>query len=179
MGGKTEIVKGRIKEAAGALTGNDELRDQGKTDQIAGNAKQAVQATVEEAKKAARNVADTLRNQFLSFRRTLADWRYATGIGRKAITIRSASFERELNADVLPRAYRNLPFEVSLMKRFIILCMILTPAAVVTIGCEQKSTMERKETVTTAEGSTTTTDTHKVESSGANPPSNARGEKAN
>ncbi len=26
MGGKTDVVKGRIKEAAGALTGNDKLR---------------------------------------------------------------------------------------------------------------------------------------------------------
>jgi uncharacterized protein YjbJ (UPF0337 family) len=27
MGGKTDIVKGRIEEAAGALTGNDKLRN--------------------------------------------------------------------------------------------------------------------------------------------------------
>ena len=27
MSGKTDVVKGRIKEAAGALTGNDKLRD--------------------------------------------------------------------------------------------------------------------------------------------------------
>ena len=27
MSGKTDVVKGRIKEAAGALTGNDELRE--------------------------------------------------------------------------------------------------------------------------------------------------------
>ncbi len=32
MGGKVDVVKGRIKEAAGALTGNDKLRDEGKTD---------------------------------------------------------------------------------------------------------------------------------------------------
>ena len=43
MGGKTDVVKGRIKEAAGALTGNDKLRDQGKADQVVGKAKQAVQ----------------------------------------------------------------------------------------------------------------------------------------
>ena len=43
MGGKTDVVKGRIKEAAGALTGNDKLRDEGKTDQAVGKAKQAVQ----------------------------------------------------------------------------------------------------------------------------------------
>ena len=33
MGGKTDVVKGRIKEAAGALTGNDKLREEGKTEQ--------------------------------------------------------------------------------------------------------------------------------------------------
>jgi uncharacterized protein YjbJ (UPF0337 family) len=63
MAGKTEIAKGRIKEAAGVLTGNDNLREEGKADQMAGNAKQAVQATVDQAKKAAQNVVDTLRNQ--------------------------------------------------------------------------------------------------------------------
>ena len=31
MGGKTDEVKGRIKEAAGVLTGNDKLRAEGKT----------------------------------------------------------------------------------------------------------------------------------------------------
>ncbi len=52
MGGKTDLVKGRIKEAAGALTGNDKLREEGKTDEALGNAKQAVRKaadTVEEA----------------------------------------------------------------------------------------------------------------------------------
>ncbi len=29
MGGKTDVVKGRVKEAAGVLTGNDKLRAQG------------------------------------------------------------------------------------------------------------------------------------------------------
>ena len=32
MSGKTDVVKGRLKEAAGAVTGNDELRTEGKTD---------------------------------------------------------------------------------------------------------------------------------------------------
>ena len=63
MAGKTEIVKGRIKEAAGALLGNDTLREEGKADQVTGNVKQAVQATVDQAKKAAQNALDTLRNQ--------------------------------------------------------------------------------------------------------------------
>jgi uncharacterized protein YjbJ (UPF0337 family) len=63
MGAKTDVVKGRIKEATGALIGNDKLREEGKADQMAGNAKQAVQATVDEAKKVAENAVDTLRNQ--------------------------------------------------------------------------------------------------------------------
>lgn len=40
MSGKTDVVKGRIKEAAGALTGNDKLRAEGKTDQTVGEVKQ-------------------------------------------------------------------------------------------------------------------------------------------
>ena len=53
MSGKTDEVKGRIKEAAGALTDNDKLRREGKTDQVVGKVKQAVEATIDAAKKAA------------------------------------------------------------------------------------------------------------------------------
>ena len=52
MSGKTDVVKGRIKEAAGALTGNDELREEGKADQAVGKAKQAVQKVADTVKKA-------------------------------------------------------------------------------------------------------------------------------
>jgi len=52
MGGKTDKMKGRIKEAAGILTGNDRLRAEGRTDQAVGETKQAVQKTVETVKKA-------------------------------------------------------------------------------------------------------------------------------
>ena len=52
MGGKTDEVKGRIKEAAGALTGNDKLREEGKTDQAVGKAEQAVQKTADTVKEA-------------------------------------------------------------------------------------------------------------------------------
>jgi uncharacterized protein YjbJ (UPF0337 family) len=58
MGGKTDVVKGRIKEAAGALTGNDELREEGKTDQAVGKAKEAVQNTADTVKKAVNKVLD-------------------------------------------------------------------------------------------------------------------------
>ena len=56
MGGKTDVVKGRIKEAAGALTGNDNLREEGKTDQAVGKAEQAVQKTADTVKKAVKQV---------------------------------------------------------------------------------------------------------------------------
>ena len=56
MGGKTDVVKGRIKEAAGALTGNDKLREEGKTDQAIGKAKQAVQKAANTVKKAVKKV---------------------------------------------------------------------------------------------------------------------------
>ena len=56
MGGKTDVVKGRIKEAAGALTGNDELRAEGKADQAVGKAKQAVQKAADTVKKAVKKV---------------------------------------------------------------------------------------------------------------------------
>lgn len=56
MGDKTDVVKGRIKEAAGALTGNDKLRDEGKTDQAVGKAKQAVQKAADTVKKAVKKV---------------------------------------------------------------------------------------------------------------------------
>jgi uncharacterized protein YjbJ (UPF0337 family) len=56
MSGKTDIVKGRIKEAAGALTGSDKLREEGQTDQAVGHTKQAVQKAADTVKKAVRKV---------------------------------------------------------------------------------------------------------------------------
>ena len=52
MSGKTDVVKGRIEEAAGALTGNDKLREEGKTDQAVGEVKQPVQKAADTVKKA-------------------------------------------------------------------------------------------------------------------------------
>jgi uncharacterized protein YjbJ (UPF0337 family) len=56
MGGKTDVVKGRIKEAAGALTDNNRLRAKGKADQAVGKTKQAVQKTVGTGKKTMKNI---------------------------------------------------------------------------------------------------------------------------
>lgn len=58
MGGKTDVVKGPIKEAAGALTGNDELREEGKTDEVVGKTKQAVQKAADTVEKGVKEVRE-------------------------------------------------------------------------------------------------------------------------
>lgn len=52
MSGKTDVMKGRIKEAVGVLTGNDNLREEGKADQAVGKSKQAAQKVVDNVKNA-------------------------------------------------------------------------------------------------------------------------------
>jgi uncharacterized protein YjbJ (UPF0337 family) len=56
MSGTTDVVKGRIKEAAGALTGNDKLRAEGKTDQEIGQVKQIAEKAVDEVEQDADKV---------------------------------------------------------------------------------------------------------------------------
>ncbi|RPI63362.1 MAG: CsbD family protein [Planctomycetaceae bacterium] len=51
MGGKTDKIKGRIKEAAGVLTGNDRLRKEGKIDVAVGKTKQALKKTADKDEK--------------------------------------------------------------------------------------------------------------------------------
>jgi len=58
MNGSADVAKGRIKEAAGALTGNDKLRAEGRKDQAIGHVKQAAEKGVEKAKDNARKVVD-------------------------------------------------------------------------------------------------------------------------
>jgi uncharacterized protein YjbJ (UPF0337 family) len=55
MSGKSDEVKGRIKEAAGAVTDNDKLRREGKIDQAAGKVKQAADKAVKNVQEAAKN----------------------------------------------------------------------------------------------------------------------------
>ncbi len=52
MSGKTDVVKGRAKEAAGSLTGNDKLRARGKTDQAVGKVKQVAEKAVDKVTQA-------------------------------------------------------------------------------------------------------------------------------
>jgi uncharacterized protein YjbJ (UPF0337 family) len=58
MGGKTDVAKGRIKEAAGALTGNNKLRVEGKADQAVGRIKQGAKKAVDKVTKAAKKLRD-------------------------------------------------------------------------------------------------------------------------
>ncbi len=62
MSGKMDVIKGRTKEAAGVLTGNDALREEGRTDQAVGEAKQAVQKVSETVKKAVEKVGKKVTN---------------------------------------------------------------------------------------------------------------------
>jgi uncharacterized protein YjbJ (UPF0337 family) len=57
VGGKIDKIKGRIKEAAGVLTGNEELRAEGKTDQAVGEVKEVV----DKVKKVAENAVDDVK----------------------------------------------------------------------------------------------------------------------
>ena len=50
MAGKAEELKGRVKEAAGAVADNDKLRREGKIEQAAGKTKQAVEKAVDKVK---------------------------------------------------------------------------------------------------------------------------------
>jgi uncharacterized protein YjbJ (UPF0337 family) len=52
--GKSDEVKGRVKEAAGALTGDKKLKREGKADQVAGKVKQKVEKVIDKAKRALR-----------------------------------------------------------------------------------------------------------------------------
>ncbi len=45
--GKSDKLKGRVKEAAGALTGNAKLKRKGLCDQAVGNVKQMVEDSIE------------------------------------------------------------------------------------------------------------------------------------
>jgi uncharacterized protein YjbJ (UPF0337 family) len=58
MSGKPDVVKGRIKEAAGVLTGNDKLRAEGKADQTVGEVMQVADKAVDKVKEAVKKLSD-------------------------------------------------------------------------------------------------------------------------
>ncbi|HWR10995.1 MAG TPA: CsbD family protein [Rectinemataceae bacterium] len=63
LNGKLDIAKGRIKEAAGVLVGDEALRVEGKADQVAGKAKEFVETTAQKIRETARNTIDKLKDK--------------------------------------------------------------------------------------------------------------------
>jgi len=53
-GGKTDELKGRVKEAAGALTGDEKLKREGQVDQTVGKIKQEADKIIDKVKEAVR-----------------------------------------------------------------------------------------------------------------------------
>lgn len=49
--GSTDQTKGRVKEAAGSLTGDEELKNEGKVDQASGDVKNKVTGAVDSVKE--------------------------------------------------------------------------------------------------------------------------------
>lgn len=64
MGGKLDQVKGRIKEAAGVLTGDDRLTRKGKLDQVVGKVKEKAEGAVDKIKDALTGKAGRDRRGF-------------------------------------------------------------------------------------------------------------------
>jgi uncharacterized protein YjbJ (UPF0337 family) len=58
--GKSDEMKGRVKEAAGVLTGDKKMQREGKADQAAGKVKKAVEKAKDKADKAIDDLKDAL-----------------------------------------------------------------------------------------------------------------------
>jgi uncharacterized protein YjbJ (UPF0337 family) len=59
MSGKTDDMKGRVKEAAGDLTDNDDLKKEGQADQAAGKVKK----TIEKGKDKLEDIVDDVKEK--------------------------------------------------------------------------------------------------------------------
>jgi len=61
--GKVEQAKGRVKEAAGSLLDDDDLKTEGQADQQAGEAKEAVSDLAKKASDTASDLIDSVRGK--------------------------------------------------------------------------------------------------------------------
>jgi uncharacterized protein YjbJ (UPF0337 family) len=61
-GGKSDELKGRVKEAAGALIGDKKLKREGQADQAVGKIKQKVEKVIDKVKDAVEWVPVFVRN---------------------------------------------------------------------------------------------------------------------
>ena len=62
MAGEMDKMKGKVKEAAGAVTGDESLENEGKVDQAKGNVKQAAENVKQGAKEAVGGAADKAKD---------------------------------------------------------------------------------------------------------------------
>lgn len=60
MSGKADKVTGRIKQAFGALSGNDKLKRDGRADERAGRIKQKVDDSIDAVRDKLEDAAETL-----------------------------------------------------------------------------------------------------------------------
>ena len=63
MSDKTDQAKGRVKEAVGDLTDNDDLKREGKTDRLAGETKEKVGDVKDKVEEGIDNVKDALHKK--------------------------------------------------------------------------------------------------------------------
>ncbi len=62
MRGSANVAKGRVEEAAGALTGNNKLRARGRKNQTVGRVKQTGEKGVRQAKKSSSQIVKKAKN---------------------------------------------------------------------------------------------------------------------
>lgn len=58
MGEKVDQASGRVKEAAGSLTGNDDLKREGKVERASGEVKEKAGEAVDKVKDAVKRITD-------------------------------------------------------------------------------------------------------------------------
>jgi uncharacterized protein YjbJ (UPF0337 family) len=54
MSGTSDTIKGRVKEAAGVVTNDRKLRNEGRVDQVSGKVKKVIERLIDDAKKRTR-----------------------------------------------------------------------------------------------------------------------------
>ena len=62
MGSKIDKIKGRIKEAVGVLTDNDDLQREGQRDQVVGEVKETAAWAVEKVKAVVERAVEKVKN---------------------------------------------------------------------------------------------------------------------
>ena len=63
MSGTSDQAKGRIKEAAGSLTGDKDLQSEGKADRLAGEVKEKVEHANDKVEEVIDKAKDALRHE--------------------------------------------------------------------------------------------------------------------